>query len=172
MIEKQLVSIREPKLEDENNFLAAMQVSQTLHQPWVKSPQTLQEFIDYFQRYQQKNQKSFLVLNQSGAIAGVFNISEIVRGLFQNAYLGFYAVADFADKGYMSAGLKLVLEKAFKELALHRLEANIQPANTRSIELVKKNGFRYEGYSPRYTSRAFIIFKALNAAKHLCLDKV
>lgn len=57
---------------------------------------------------------------------------------------------DYAGKGYMSAGLKLVLEKVFNELALHRLEATIQPENTASICLVKKNGFRYEGYSPRY----------------------
>ncbi|HEX4068969.1 MAG TPA: GNAT family N-acetyltransferase [Candidatus Babeliales bacterium] len=150
MSQKQKLFIREPTLEDEKMFLSAMQRSHSLHHPWVKSPQTPQEFSDYLQRFQQQNQKSFLICDHSGDIAGVFNISEIVRGLFQNAYLGFYAVADFSEKGYMSAGLKLVLEKVFKELALHRLEANIQPENTRSIELVKKNGFRYEGYSPRY----------------------
>ncbi len=75
-------------------------------------------------------------------ITGVFNLSEIVRGYFQNAYLGFYAVADYAGKGYMSAGLKLVLQDAFENLKLHRLEANIQPGNIRSINLVKNNGFR------------------------------
>ena len=50
----------------------------------------------------------------------------------------------------MSAGLKLVLKKAFEELDLHRLEANIQPDNFRSINLVKNNGFKKEGFSPRY----------------------
>ena len=70
--------------------------------------------------------------------------------MFQNAYLGFYAVADFAGKGYMSAGLKLVLANVFNELQLHRLEANVQPDNMQSIQLIKKNGFRYEGFSPRY----------------------
>ena len=144
------IIIREPTLEDADAFVAAMLRSQSLHYPWVKSPQTLQEFSDYFQRFQQPNQKSYLVCDHSGDIAGVFNISEIVRGLFQNAFLGFYTVADYATKGYMSAGLKLVLEKVFKELALHRLEANIQPENIRSIQLIKNNGFRYEGFSPRY----------------------
>ncbi len=50
----------------------------------------------------------------------------------------------------MSAGLKLVLKYSFEELKLHRIEANVQPENTQSINLVKKNKFRYEGFSPRY----------------------
>lgn len=144
------IIIREPKIEDKENFLQAMQHSQLLHHPWVKSPLTIKEYDDYLLSAQQPNQKSFLVCNQSNDILGVFNISEIVHGCFQNAYLGFYSVANNAGKGYMSAGLKLVLRYVFEEMKLHRLEANIQPENTRSIQLVKKNGFRYEGFSPRY----------------------
>lgn len=144
------VIIREPNIEDKSAFIAAMQHSQSLHDPWVKAPITPKEFDEYLQRYRQPNQKSFLVCNESGKLVGVFNISEIVRGLFQNAYLGFYAVQDHAGKGYMSAGLKLVLRKIFCDLELHRIEANIQPDNIRSINLIKKNQFRCEGFSPRY----------------------
>ncbi len=43
-----------------------------------------------------------------------------------------------------------VPNRAFGELGLHRLEANIQPDNAASIALVRKPGFRLEGYSPRY----------------------
>jgi GrpB-like predicted nucleotidyltransferase (UPF0157 family)/predicted acetyltransferase len=143
------VIIREVKAEDNDAFITAMQRSQALHHPWVKAPLSREEFDEYFQRYQQPNQKSFLVC-QANNIIGVINVSEIVRGSFQSAYLGFYAVADYAAKGSMSVGLKLVLENVFKEMGLHRLEANIQPENTRSIQLIKKNGFRYEGFSPRY----------------------
>lgn len=144
------VIIREVESNDKQAFLAAMTGSQSLHYPWVRAPLTSDEFDEYYLRFQQPNQKSFLVCDQSGNIVGVFNVSEIVRGLFQNAYLGFYVVSDYANKGYMSAGLKLVLDKVFNELKLHRIEANIQPENIQSINLVKKNGFRYEGFSPRY----------------------
>ena len=45
----------------------------------------------------------------------------------------------------MREGLELVIERAFRELGLHRLEANIQPGNRRSIALVEGLGFRREG---------------------------
>jgi [ribosomal protein S5]-alanine N-acetyltransferase len=46
--------------------------------------------------------------------------------------------------------MHLVLREAFTRLDLHRLEANIQPANARSIALAKRCGFALEGFSPRY----------------------
>ena len=50
----------------------------------------------------------------------------------------------------MYQAMKQVLEYAFIELHLHRLEANIQPENFRSKHLVTALGFRLEGVSPRY----------------------
>jgi len=150
-VEPMEVFLREPQREDEADFVSAMQRSQHLHQRWIEAPLTSDAFQNYLRRSQQTNCKSFLVrLLPSQDLVGVFNMSEIVRGFFQSAYLGFYAVADYAGKGYMSTGLKLVLQATFTELNLHRLEANIQPENHASIQLVANNGFRYEGFSPRY----------------------
>jgi ribosomal-protein-alanine N-acetyltransferase len=42
-----------------------------------------------------------------------------------------------------------VLDLAFAEHGLHRVEANVQPGNVRSARLVKGLGFRFEGRSPR-----------------------
>jgi ribosomal-protein-alanine N-acetyltransferase len=50
----------------------------------------------------------------------------------------------------MREGLELVLRHGFETIRLHRLEANIQPENTRSIALVRSAGFRLEGLSLRY----------------------
>lgn len=146
-----MIILREPNPADKESFLLVMRESALFHFPWIKAPLTEEDFNAYLCRYQQENQKSYLVIEQAtGAIAGVFNLNEIVRGVFQNAFLGFYAVKAYSGKGYMSAGLKLVLEKAFTELKLHRLEANIQPNNILSLLLVQRNGFRKEGYSQRY----------------------
>jgi ribosomal-protein-alanine N-acetyltransferase len=95
--------------------------------------------------------RGFLVCrNDTGAIAGVINLSQIYRGPFQSAYLSFYAMEGHQARGLMKEGLSLTLRVAFRKLRLHRLEANIQPGNARSRGLVKSLGFGLERYSPRY----------------------
>ncbi len=89
-------------------------------------------------------------LRRSGDLVGVINLSEIVRGAFQSAYLGYYAFAPHAGQGLMAEGVRLVIRDAFRRLRLHRLEAGVQPGNRASLALVRALGFRREGYSPRY----------------------
>jgi ribosomal-protein-alanine N-acetyltransferase len=75
---------------------------------------------------------------------------EIVGGVFRSGYLGYYAFVPHAGHGLLREGLALVITEAFRRRRLHRLEANIQPANRRSVRLVRGLGFRREGFSPRY----------------------
>ncbi|ACI50978.1 GCN5-related N-acetyltransferase [Gluconacetobacter diazotrophicus PA1 5] len=86
----------------------------------------------------------------TGEIVGVFRFSQIVMGAFCSAYLGYYGMRAHARTGRMARALRLVLEYGFDELGLHRVEANIQPGNMASIALVRRAGFRREGFSPRY----------------------
>lgn len=144
-----VISIRIPTLDDQEAFIQAMKFSRALHYPWVEAPCFEVDFTAYIKKYNQPNNISYLILADE-SIAGVINLNEIVRGCFQNAYLGFYGVVGFENKGIMSQGLKLVLKAAFEKHGLHRLEANIQPDNVNSIRLVSRNGFRKEGFSPRY----------------------
>src|SRR4029077_15531263 len=93
--------------------------------------------------------EGFLICTRAtGAIAGVAHINSIIRGRFQNGSLSSAAFARGAGQVYMSEGLGLVLRYAFEQLRLHRLDAQIQPGNHASLQLVRRLGFRNEGYSP------------------------
>jgi ribosomal-protein-alanine N-acetyltransferase len=145
-----LVFLETPAPRHEQEFLAAVVRSRRLHGPWVTAPSSSAEYRLYLKERTGPRQIKFFVCDDLEQICGVINLSEIVRGSFQSAYLGYYALSPHAGKGYMSAGLELVVSRAFGELGLHRLEANIQPRNKRSIALVRGAGFRLEGLSRRY----------------------
>ena len=145
------VFLRAPTARHRDEFLALMKSSRAALRPWVAPPASREAFTAYLRRTRQPTERAFLVCrSQDGAIAGVINVSQIFHGNFRSAYLGFYAGAPFMGKGFMSEGLRLVLRHAFGPLGMHRLEANIQPVNRASIRLVRRAGFRREGFSPRY----------------------
>jgi [ribosomal protein S5]-alanine N-acetyltransferase len=117
----------------------------------MTAPTTSAQFRRYLAGSRDERRRAWLVcLRGSGEIAGVVNVSEIVRGSFRSAYLGYYVFAGFERRGIMRAGLSAVIRHAFRSDGLHRLEANIQPANRASLALVKSCGFVKEGFSRRY----------------------
>jgi len=138
--------------EDCAEFLSLVAASRRLHRPWVQPPADERAFHSYADRAATSERffGCLICLREGGAIVGAANLSEIVRGIFRSAYLGYYGHAGYAGQGLMSEGLRLLLGHAFGKLGLHRIEANVQPENRRSITLVQSLGFRKEGYSPRY----------------------
>jgi ribosomal-protein-alanine N-acetyltransferase len=145
------VRLRSVTSRDRAAYLAATRASLDLHSPWVDPPTTDAGFTALLRRARDESFEPMIARRrEDGAIVGFFNLSQIIRGDLQSAFLGFGAVAGYAGQGYMTAGLMLVLRRAFTDLRLHRVEANIQPANPRSIALVRRCGFVKEGFSVRY----------------------
>jgi [ribosomal protein S5]-alanine N-acetyltransferase len=143
------VTLRPATSDDEAEFLDLVRASARLHHPWMSPPATPEDFQAYLRRYERPGEQSLLVcLRGTGAIAGLVNINNIIRGRFQCGSLGYAAFAPTAGKGYLTEGLGLAVRHAFEQLRLHRLEANIQPGNHASLNLVRRLGFRREGYSP------------------------
>jgi len=145
------IFLRTPTSDDADDFLELVRQSRRVHRPWVYPPATRTRFLSYLERGRKDDYRSFLVRRaEDDALVGVFNLSQIFRGGFQNAYLGYYGNARLGRNGYMTAAMRLLLRYAFRTLKLHRLEANIQPGNLASLALVRRCGFRREGFSPRY----------------------
>jgi len=128
-----------------------VRTSRELRKGCVSPPSTPELFLKYLRALRRRNYIGFsVVVQETGDIAGVVNVSEIVQGVFQSGYLGYYAFHPHAGQGLMREGIRQTINYCFAELKLHRLEANIQPENSRSISIVQSLGFSLEGYSPCY----------------------
>ena len=145
------IYLRRVTHNDEAEFVGLMRASEELHQPWIQAPTTPALFKYYLQRIRRNDHEGFAICRGTDeVIVGVININNIVRGSFLSASLGYYVGATFQGQGYMQAGLTQLIDYAFSTMGLHRLEANIQPDNLRSQELVRRCGFEYEGLSKNF----------------------
>jgi ribosomal-protein-alanine N-acetyltransferase len=78
-------------------------------------------------------------------ILGRVVLLRIARGALQSCQVGYGLAPDATGKGYMAEALTKVVDIAFAELGLHRIEINILPENKRSIAVARRCGFTYEG---------------------------
>jgi ribosomal-protein-alanine N-acetyltransferase len=113
--------------------------------------------LDNQRRTLTESYKQFL--NGSGVNFGIFKdnnligkirISNIVMGVFKNAFIGYSMDENEQGKGYMKEAVKLVVEYAFEELELHRIEATTLIDNEKSQRVLKNCGFKELGVSEKY----------------------
>lgn len=83
-------------------------------------------------------------------LIGRLALTEVSRGVFQNAHLGYFLDKAYNGQGYMTEAVSLALTFAFREAGLHRVQAAAMPGNQASIRVLEKNGFLRIGLSPRY----------------------
>ena len=145
------VNLREPRRSDRTAWCELVRASRRLFAGRVSTAATASAFAGVLARARDPRGEYRLIWRKAdGVLLGAIALSEIVRGKFQSGYLGYYLGAAHTGQGYMTEALQLMLATAFRRLRLHRVEANIQPNNRASIRLVKRAGFRREGFSPRY----------------------
>lgn len=107
------VELVRPRWKDREEFLRRVRDSRALHRSWVAPPCTESSYREYLRSLHGERKQSMLLrLRPTGRVAGVFTRSEIVRGVLQSAYLGFYAFVPFNGSGHMTAGLRLLRERA------------------------------------------------------------
>jgi ribosomal-protein-alanine N-acetyltransferase len=151
ILQGERVVLRPPRKKDSAEFVAVNRRSASFNRGLASPPTQAAQFDGYLKRSKKPDAACFLICRkEDGAIMGSIALSQIFRGGFLSAYLGYQIGAEFARQGYMTEAIQLMLRYAFTDLKLHRIEANIQPGNVASIALVKRAGFVREGYSRRY----------------------
>lgn len=151
------VYLRRVHAGDEQELVALKKASRALHEAWEPRPEPGKSWYGRVAFKRQlvtsntpSSQRHLICRRSDEAVVGMVNLSQIFRGPFDNAVMGYWVGAEFARHGYTSEGVRLCLRRAFGALGLHRVEANVMPSNEASLALVRRVGFREEGYSPRY----------------------
>ena len=108
------------------------------------------------QSEEDRSQALFIFEPHKNELLGAIGLNNIRRGVSQTASLGYWIGQAHARHGYMTAATSLLLDHAYFDMGLHRVEAACLPANTPSIALLKKTGFEQEGYAKSYLKIAGI----------------
>ena len=149
--EMSTVRIRHLKALDEKIFMANIRRSRELHCAWVQVPTSAKAFQRYVQEMNTAQDQAYVAIRtDTQEMVGVVELQDIFRGDFQNAYLIYYGFAEQLQQGFMQNAVEQVIAKAFGQMKLHRLEANVQPDNLASIALLKACRFEKEGLSPKF----------------------
>jgi len=157
------MTLRVMTADDRDEFVRVHRVSQEFFAPWSPTmaaddtPETLFEkqlrrTTDGLASGRDMRLAGF---TDDGRLAGIFNLNEIVRGDFQNAYAGWRVNVELARQGYGAEGVSALVKRvafvpAPQGLGLHRVQANIIPTNLPSIRLAERCGFVREGLARRY----------------------
>ncbi len=148
-----------PRMADWKDWAGLRDESRTFLAPWeptwphdaLTRPAFRRRLKAYNQEWRRGTGFSFLVyrLSDRGLMGGV-TLSNVRRGVAQAASMGYWIGERFARQGYMTEAVSAVVEFAFEELGLHRIEAACLPQNDASRQLLLKVGFSQEGYARQY----------------------
>lgn len=113
----------------------------------MESLEESERFLNYTLRTYQEGEgiNWAITLNGSDDMIGYVGFWRIDKNHYRGE-LGYALHKQFWNTGIMTEAVNESLKFAFKNMKLNSIEANVNPLNTRSIELLRKCGFKKEGY--------------------------
>ena len=154
MVQTPRLLLRAIRPDDAQEACRVYALSAALHSPWNPARPDNDTWEALFDRSLQRHREGSswrgVAVLADGRIGGFFGLNELVRGPFQNAYAGWAVNAELAGQGITTEGVRALLQIAFIDLGLHRVQANIIPRNRASMRVAEKAGFRQEGLALRY----------------------
>ncbi|MBO8163242.1 MAG: GNAT family N-acetyltransferase [Brevibacillus sp.] len=144
--------------DDAPAFLDYLQRNKAFHDPYMpRRPadlftlQSAQIITGQRDRVERDQEYAFAMIDlASDRLIGKVKLSGLIRGAHQSANLGYDIDQMYANRGYVTEAVRMLIPFAFSTLALHRIQAAIMPRNLPSQRVVEKAGFIREGYSENY----------------------
>ena len=83
-------------------------------------------------------------------IIGTVSLRNIIHGSYEKCEIGYKLSSAYQGQGYAREGIARVIQIAFEEFGLHRIEACCMPGNEASINLLESLNFHLEGKLEKY----------------------
>jgi ribosomal-protein-alanine N-acetyltransferase len=153
------VYLRGPQMADFAEWASLREGSREFLVPWEPTwpadDLTRTSFRRRLRRYLREVREDraypfFIFREEDGALVGGCTLSNVNRGVQQSCTLGYWAGEVYAGKGYVTKAVRALVPYVFEELRLHRLQAACLPENERSKAVLRRCGFREEGYARGY----------------------
>jgi ribosomal-protein-alanine N-acetyltransferase len=91
-----------------------------------------------------------VIVDDAGAVVGRVTLTNIVHGAFQSCNLGYWVAQSHNGRGLATEAVASMLEVAFSDVGLHRVEAGTLLHNVASQRVLEHNGFVRFGVAPSY----------------------
>lgn len=91
-----------------------------------------------------------LVIEHNGRVVGQITLGNVVWGSLRQGYVGYWIDSRVAGRGIVPTAVALILDYAFQDCELHRVEISIRPENVASLRVVEKLGLKSEGIRRKY----------------------
>lgn len=90
------------------------------------------------------------IIELDGRLVGQLTVSGMAYGALSSSTIGYWVAREAAGRGVTTIATALATDYCLFVLGMHRMEVCIRPENAKSLRIVEKLGFRYEGLRRRY----------------------
>ncbi len=157
-LDGKLVHLRPPERADWAEWAELRAASRDFLKPWEPSwsPDALtragfrRRLARHAADWRDGEGYNFFIRNDDRRLVGGIGLSHVRRGIAESGNVGYWTGQPFANQGYMTDALAVMLRFAFEDQRLHRLEAACLPSNGPSRRVLERAGFRHEGYAREY----------------------
>lgn len=153
------LELREPTLDDYQQWKILRESSRNFLTPWEPLwPSDDLTKMGYRRRMRhierERNNATgrtyFIRNHESDKLLGGISVMNLRRGAARSCTIGYWMGEQYAGQGIMKHAIKALAQNLLWDMNLERIEAACLPNNERSIKLLEKCGFRFEGILRNY----------------------
>lgn len=151
------VALRPLRQRDRDRWFQVRRANADYLRPWDPTPPRgagpAPSFTRYVQDLRRQARQGRLLpfaIEWEGHLVGQMHLFGIARASELSGQAGYWVAREVRGRRIAPWALAMLIDHAFEEVGLHRVEVNVRPENVASLAVVHRLGLREEGYKLRF----------------------